>query len=609
MIDYATKTSKFTAKRRVAWRAYEQIAPCKIFLPTRPQADFAAAVGNCLQTGHRIFGLDSGNGTGKTTILQNILLNIIYGRCNIYNEARDMDDGTVFEGGFFNGELYRRWPAGWPRLIWYISHGDVLKETITELEKWAIPGTYNKKAEGHQKHPGAIDFGGLEDQYDFSLNGWSMSLKTIDQAKEAFQGANVGIAVIDERCYEWQYNYILRRLRRGGILIHTATPIGDTAYFYDRIVDKVGTEPDKWHQRVSLFTNAVEGEYELPGQVDEKTGKPIVFKSGGKWDLGAFGQHPKGNLPKAEVQFQINNCPQDEIEPVILGMPRYNVGVIYPGYSLNKDKILRKLPWESVTNYPIYRMIIDPHDTFPPAVVWVRIDRFGRRYYFREWPSIHDTQYGRRLFHEIKHIGTYDLIDFCKFFIEIEREWRIPQDRIQRIMDPNFGLKPSSVPGVQTYVLEYVKASATAYRQLGYRGDRQFSFITKVNDSLNYGHRKVADALQQKVSGDMYVTVSPECANMDIALRKYKRLDVPPTYAEKHGEAREGKHGVEVEKKYKGFADLIRYDHVVPLSMPEAKRGAPMSGDDYGQMNEDERSGERTVGADDEPVGEARPLF
>src|SRR3972149_3762287 len=129
MIDYLTPTAPLNTPQRLSWRAYEQIAPCKILLPTRPQADFADAVGHCLDTGHRIFAIDSGNATGKTTILQNVLLNIVYGKCCIYNTAKDMDDGKVFPEGFFAGSLYRKWPAGWPRLIWYVSHADVLKDT------------------------------------------------------------------------------------------------------------------------------------------------------------------------------------------------------------------------------------------------------------------------------------------------------------------------------------------------------------------------------------------------------------------------------------------------------------------------------------------------
>src|SRR3990172_1582283 len=295
MIDYLTPTAPLNTPQRLSWRAYEQIAPCKILLPTRPQADFADAVGHCLDTGHRIFAIDSGNATGKTTILQNVLLNIVYGKCCIYNTAKDMDDGKVFPEGFFAGSLYRKWPAGWPRLIWYVSHADVLKDTVDELRKWAIPDTLKEFSEGHQKHPGSIEIDG----FDFPGHKWRIVYKTINQEKDAFQGANVGIAVIDERCFEWQYNYILRRLRRGGILIHTATPIGDTGYLYERVIDRVGADKDKWHQRVSLFTNAVDGEWDVPVY-----GK---FKAAGEWDLGIYGIQKKGNLWRTEINFQLNN--------------------------------------------------------------------------------------------------------------------------------------------------------------------------------------------------------------------------------------------------------------------------------------------------------------
>lgn len=619
MIRFDHPSVNLTEKQKLAWKGYEVIYPAKIFLPTRPQADFAEAIGNCLQTGHRIFAVDSGNGTGKTTGLENILLNIIDGRINIYPYAKDLNDGKEFPDGFFAGDLYTKWPKKWPKKVWYISDGDVLKETIEELEKWAQPGSYVKRSEGKVKHPGAVVFKETtenKDDYDIlSMKDWQISFKTLDQKRTAFQGANVGIVVIDERCHEWQYDAVVRRLRSGGILIHTATPVGDTQYFYDKIVDKVGQDSDKWHQRVSLFSNAISGSWThgiyTEEENPEKAGEPIVYECGGVWDLGDFGVHPKGNLTEFDVTFQLNNVDDAEFDSIILGKPTHQRGAIWPTYSINRNEIMQYLHWEDMNNYPEIRMIIDPHDAYPPAVLWVRIDKFGRRYYFREWPSVKDSTYGGKLFHEIDSIGNYDLKDFSEFFIEIEKEWKLPYKKIRRIMDPNFGLKPSSVPGVQVYHAEYTKASREVYERLGMH-DKQFNFYMKANDSLPFGHQKVRDALKKTVSNDYYITVSPDCVNLDLALRKYKRTNVNPNYEDIHGPAKENAKGVEVEKKYKAFADLIRYDLVVPLTSVSTGERDERAADDYGADKyklRARRPSNRMVGIDDLPEDEPSPYY
>ena len=558
MIRYNHRTVKLSQKERLQWKSYERFARCKSFLPTRPQADFIRAVGDCLTTGHRIFAVDSGNGTGKTTAVENVLLNCIYNQVNIYEYAKDIQTGEEWPG-FFYGDLYQRWPQNWPKLIWYISHGDVLKETIEELKKWAIAGSFTTYAEGKSKHPGSIEFDGFE----FKDN-WRLTIKTIDQAEEAFQGANCGIIVGDERIEEWQFDYCMRRLRRGGIFLHTSTPVKDQAYFYDRIVDLVGKKghEEKYHQRVDLFSNAIDGIYKCDGHG--------TFKGGGDWNLGAFGVQKKGNLEQAEVRFQLNNVTDEDFDSVILGRSSHLSDIIYPIYD---PKIhLKTLLWPQHKYNYMYRMILDPHDSRPPAVIWVRIDSFGRRYVLREFPSTKDPEYGFKLFHQIRNIGKFTMLDFCKIFIEIEmNELELPYERITRIIDPNFGNKVSSVSKVagRTYHQEYTLASRRAYKEMGYSMGEdttmQFRFIANVNDDRRSGHQLVSDALKPTISKDVYLIVDPECHNVDLSLRRYRREKQTPSKEETHGPEKHGRKGVAVEEKYKDFADVVRYDHALPF--------------------------------------------
>ena len=95
------------------------------FVPNRAQFEFAREVGRCLETGRRIFLMTSGNGAGKSSGVINLLLNIIKKEKNGWKDIIDVDDGEKIMG-FYNYEFLRKYPATWPKKIWYVSNKDSL---------------------------------------------------------------------------------------------------------------------------------------------------------------------------------------------------------------------------------------------------------------------------------------------------------------------------------------------------------------------------------------------------------------------------------------------------------------------------------------------------
>jgi len=339
------------------------------------------------------------------------------------------------------------------------------------------------------------------------------------------------------------------------LILIPATPLFEAAWFVDEIIEKIEEDGDKYHQTVPVWANVIE--------------------TAGNWKVGPFGVHPAGNLRKKDVDFQLRNYDEDEIEARRDGVFKYLTGLVYKSY----DRSIHYVDAPVVTHPKryMYRMIMDPHDRKPPAVIWVRFDEYGRRTVIREWPSIKDPQYEGRMFHKIKDAGPYTIKDLCQFWIDIERdELDIDPSRITRIIDPNFGNKINRSTGMVVHQ-EYSAASRAIDNLRG------FSFITDVVDDLFTGHKAVKALLKPYADGDLPLVIDKSCLNVDYGLRRYSYADRTPKEEEKHGILESTRQGGQqhVKQAAKDFPDLLRYDAMVPFHWAKYREKGEEY-DDYG---------------------------
>ena len=530
--------------------------PYRVFIPNKAQAEFARVVGTQYQN-TRIFLATSGNGVGKTTIAANILTNIIYPKTNIWRNIEDVETGEKY-GGFFDYPLYRQWPEGWPKLAWVISNNESIKSVIKKITAWFPDGTYHESKEG-KNHIAKITF----DHCD-----WIIAFKTIDQDIKTFESDDVGLIIMDEPSPLTIFKACISRLRNGGMILIPATPLFEAAWFVDEIIERIGEDGDKYHQTVAVWANVIE--------------------TGGHWMLGKYGIHPAGNLKQENVEFQLRNYDPDELEARRDGVFKYLSGLVYKSYS--KETHFQQLPPSEHPEKYMYRMIIDPHDRKPPAVIWIRYDRFGRRTVVREWPSIHDTQYGGLPFHKIKDAGPYTIEDFCRFWIQVEKDLHIQPERIQRVIDPNFGRKINRSTGLMVFQ-EYAAASRKVDK------DRGFSFITDATDDLFTGHKAVKALLKPEANGDLPLVIDSSCFNVDYAFRHYSYDDYSAKEEERHGLKEGRKTGAQqhVKQYAKDFVDLIRYDAMVPFTW-QRYQAQEEGWEDYGDKPKSKRSWRQRVG-------------
>ena len=524
MIDYLAPTvqERMSLEQIEAWVDESKHFPATTFLPNKAQAEAAKAIGN-LTPDKRIYLITSGNGTGKTTIAANIVINLVWGNVNIYNEITDVETGEEYTG-FFDYPLFNNWPKKWPKKIWYVSNKHSLESIISEFKRW-LPNDGSWKSRKNGKN--------FEQEFVLP-NGWQFYFRTVDEEVSTFESANVGFIIFDEPPPITIYRACVSRLRSGGLMMIPATPLFGAGWFVDEIIDRIAVDGDKWHQTVPVWENVIE--------------------KAGHWDLGMFGVHPKGNLRQQNVEFTLRNYDPDEREAREWGKFKYLSGLVYKLYQ--RDLHFKPLPHIITPKNYEYRFIMDPHDRRPPACAWVRLDSFNRRTVIREWPSIKDQQYGGKMFHKIKDAGNFTIRDFVQFWMEIEQQLGIPPNQITDIIDPNFGKKKSRVTGLMVYE-EYMVASHDL-QQEGL-AHRTYGFVTDAIDDLATGHKQVKQLLKPTPNNDLLLLIGDECHNMDYGFRNYAYDERSAKEEEKHG-VLDGK----VKEYAKDFPDLIRYDAMVP---------------------------------------------
>lgn len=462
--------------------------------------------------------MTSGNGTGKTSATINIIANLVWKPVNIFRNITDIKSGEKI-AGFFNYPLYHQWPERWPKNIWYISNRDALHEIWREFKVW-IPERLMRYSKDGKTYTSTVSF---------SDSPWRLSFKTVDQDIKTFETANIGMAIFDEPPPLQVYKAVVARLRSGGIIIIPATPLFGASWFVDEIIDRVKEDGDKFHQTVSVWENCIQ--------------------TAGYWHLGRhLGKHPKGCLEKINIEFMVKNFDPDERQAREHGVFQYLSGLVYKTYS--KASHFRKLIEPHDKRHYVYQFILDPHDRRPPAAAWIRIDKWNRKRVIREWPSVQDSCYQGRMFKDIKSADPYTVKDFVKFWIEIEDDLKIPRDRMQSIIDPNYGKKPNSVSGLMLYE-EYQQE----FREQG----APRAFVIDAIDDLATGHSAVKELLKPIGDDDYGLMIDESCVNCDWGMRNYA---YEPEPTGKEAEKRDL--ALKVREIGKDFPDLIRYAAVVP---------------------------------------------
>lgn len=307
-----------------------EATPHRYYIPTGVSETFINAVfrSEVLQDGslssfYFVSLYSAANGVGKTCLGANILANLIWPENN----------------PFFQQKLAVNWP--YLKKIRIVSDPTSITEAIIpELKNWFPAGRYKTdKAGKHYESKWKTD------------NGWEIDIMSYDQALKEFESTNLGLIWLDEPPPESIYKACVSRLRRGGIMFITATPLTGSAWIYDQII----SNPDKEAGRRFYIEADVES---------------------------ACVEHGvRGFLIHDNIERMISEYSEDEKQARIYGKFQHLVGLVYKQWN-RAVHVIR--PFH--INFKDYTVIqaLDPHPRNPDATIWIAVDKHNQKFIIDE---------------------------------------------------------------------------------------------------------------------------------------------------------------------------------------------------------------------------------
>lgn len=283
-----------------------------------------------------ILFLSAANGVGKTAAAANILANLMYETDNHW----------------FRSELFHNFP--------YLKKGRIIsdsalvdKNVVNELKFWFPKDKYTtSKAGKHYESSWQTD------------TGWSFDIMTYQQDPTEFEGVTLGWAWFDEPPPDKILKATIARMRRGGVIIITATPISGSAHLYDmfatgkvevEVVLREGDEPVKVERSVYHITADVESACKEHGT--------------------------RGHLDHADIVRMVAEYPEDEMQARAYGKFAHLIGLVFKQFDRNIHVIK---PFNITDRDFIVYEYLDPHPRNPDAVMWVAVDKNGTKYVIDE---------------------------------------------------------------------------------------------------------------------------------------------------------------------------------------------------------------------------------
>jgi len=319
------------------WRAYQvellrrlEHERYRYYEPTGVGEEFIDAVA----CGENFIVLYSAaNGVGKTATGANILAHMFW---------------NTGENAYFNEGIFKEFP--WKKKGRIVSDPtNLTKNIIPELKFWFPEGRYTT-------HKGNKTFESIFE----TDTGFEFDLMTYEQDAREFEGVTLGWAWFDEPPPENIFKATVSRMRKGGIIIITATPLAGSAYLYDAFA--------KGNYKVEVTS-------EEGGVTAEYTRKVAYIEAGIE---SACKQHGiRGHLEHEHIMNIIAEYSEEEKQARIYGKFQHLVGLVFKRWN-RKIHVIKPFALDP-SEYVVWHAL-DPHPRTKDAGLWVAIDRKGRKF-------------------------------------------------------------------------------------------------------------------------------------------------------------------------------------------------------------------------------------
>lgn len=336
--------------------------------------------------------------------------------------------------------------------------------------------------------------------HTLTINGQVIQLLSNNQSTEQHSGDSCDLIIIDEPLSSELWAENVGRLRLGGYLLNTITPLRGCDYLAD-IIQRPEEYPQASFSKISIYDN-----------LEENGG--VLRKS----DIDAL-----------EVMWR--NHPE-ELPARLYGDMIKLAGNVFQEFSQDKH-VLEELPKD---NY-VYGYVIDPHLVKEPAVLVYAQNMQNEIFIIDEYP--------KREWHLIKHTNK-TIKDFCADI----KDMLGGRPMAYTLGDPNFmNVKLPNIVGTM----------ASEYRQNGIPvstrvNDSHYLGVGKIHEMLNNYEETYFDEETNELSEIIQkpkLYFLSKCKNMISAMTRYRYTDRSDTDKLTVNEI--------VETEYKCFVDCLRY--------------------------------------------------
>lgn len=273
------------------------------------------------------------NGVGKTATGSNILAHLFW---------------NTGENQYFNDGIFKQFP--WKKKGRVISDPtNLTKNIIPELKFWFPEGRYTT-------NKGNKTFESIWE----TDTGWEFDMMTYEQDPREFEGVTLGWAWFDEPPPEAIFKATVSRMRKGGIIIITATPLAGSAYLYDAFA--------KGNYKVEVTS-------EEGGVTAEYTRKVAYIEAGIESACKTHGV--RGHLEHEHIMNIIAEYSEEEKQARIYGKFQHLVGLVFKRWN-RKIHVVKPFALDPA-EYVVWHAL-DPHPRTKDAGLWVAIDRKGRKF-------------------------------------------------------------------------------------------------------------------------------------------------------------------------------------------------------------------------------------
>lgn len=291
----------------------------KYFVPTGVGEEFIKLVG-CGD--YFVVLLSAANGVGKTELAMNMLAQFFYNSDNPY----------------FDHPLFKNFP--YPKKARIISEPTTVESTI-------VPGLKNIMPKGHYTHRKGRK---MYDAYWTTDTGWDIDIMTYEQEVKEFESSTLGLAWFDEPPPKAIFKATVARMRKGGIIFITATPLNGSAWMYDELIAGLDTDV-----KSKGFTAYLEADVET----------------------ACIEHGTRGFLRHADIEKMISQYDEDDLQARVKGKFQHLIGLVYKMFT-RKIHVIK--PFEITRGDFVVGEALDPHPRNPDATMWVAVDRKGRKF-------------------------------------------------------------------------------------------------------------------------------------------------------------------------------------------------------------------------------------